>query len=142
MLFFGLGILLSIDYFYQPNPQKVELAFIGRGRFATNMITEDGLKIAIDRSFYYEYQNVKGEEILIFYSSIFNKPARVRVEGDDKSYIIQRTFYSFRNVFAALILIFSACVIKYKKYSDFRLSCGLISFVLVAYVLLFIILKF
>lgn len=142
VLFFGLGILLSVDYFYQPIQKRIELEFIGRGRFAVNIITKEGLKIEVDKSFYSEYQFRKSDEIIVSYSSIFKQPTKVRVDGNFDSHTIQRTFYSFRNVFAALILIFSVFVIKHKTYTDFRLSCGLISFVLVVYVLLFMLTKF
>ncbi|MFK7954057.1 MAG: DnaJ domain-containing protein [Ekhidna sp.] len=141
MFFFVFGVILNIDYFYQPDERKVELDFMGRGQHSTNIITVDRLRIAVDRSFYNEYGDRKSDAIFISYSSVFKKPARVRVDGAFESHIIQRTFYSFRNVFSAMILIFSTFVVMHRKYSDFRLSCGLVTSVCILYVLLFIYLK-
>lgn len=139
MLFFTLGLLFTIDYYFQPNQQIVKIEEIRSGRFETLVVTKEGYRFSTSKEMYRSYVRRGTDEILIKFSWLFNSPARVQVIDRSVDYIVNGSIYVYRNAFSIIILLFSAVVVKNKEYTDFRLSCGLVPAFFVLFLLLFIV---
>lgn len=139
MLFFITAILMTIDYYYQPNQQIETISEIVRSKFQTKILTENNVPILTAESFFHEYAERGADSILVKYSLFFGIPAKVQVIDSEEVFIVNGSIYTYRNVFSIIILIFSAIVVKNKEYTDFRLSCGLVPCFFILFILLFII---
>ncbi|WP_420317938.1 J domain-containing protein [Ekhidna sp.] len=138
MMFFVFGILLTVDYYFQPHQQVENIVEIRQKPFETTILTDKGTGISTSSDFMTGYSINDRNKILIKYSALFDLPARVKLVGTSQDYIINGSIYTYRNVFSIIILLFSAIVVKNKEYTDFRLSCGLVPAFFVLFMLLFI----
>lgn len=136
--FFVIAIILTVDYYYQPDQKTEGIKEIKNKPFATTLITEEGTHISTSGTFYDVVMKDKRNQVVIKYSGLFDLPVRVKSMNGSEDYIVNGSIYTFRNVFSVIILIFSAIVIRNKEYSDFRLSCGLVPGFFVLFMLLFI----
>ncbi|MEO9482203.1 MAG: DnaJ domain-containing protein [Ekhidna sp.] len=139
MLFFAMAILMTIDYYFQPNQQVEIVSEISNSRFQTKILTEKNARILTSERFFHEYSDRGRNQILVKYSLFFNIPAKIQVIDSDEDFIVNGSIYTYRNVFSIIILFFSAIVVKNKEYTDFRLSCGLVPCFFILFIILFII---
>ncbi|MEO9869336.1 J domain-containing protein [Ekhidna sp.] len=136
IIFFGFALLLTFDYYYSFTEYTYETDDVILGRYETYIQVAKGGKIATDRSFYKDYKGSEMNGVVIRHSSILYRPQKVRSINGKREYFIHGTIYSFRNTFSVIIFIFSLVVIGNKRYTDFRLSCGLLSFICFLYMFL------
>ncbi|MEP5072367.1 MAG: hypothetical protein ABJQ96_16935, partial [Crocinitomicaceae bacterium] len=136
MFFFGLALVLTFDYYYSFNEHTYSTDQVILGRYETYILGKNGTKISTDRSFYRDYMSSSAPNVVIRYTSILELPQKVRAINDETEYFIHGTIYSFRNAFSIIIFIFSLVVIGNKRYTDFRLSCGLLSSMCFLYIVL------
>lgn len=139
MVFFFIAILLTVDYYYQPNQQVEHVTELKFKKYTTSVVTENGTRLSTSSLFYNVMMNDNSSDVLIKYSGLFGLPVRIQSAKGSEDFIVNGSIYTFRNVFSVIILIFSAIVVKNKEYTDFRLSCGLVPGFFVLFMLLFII---
>ncbi|MEQ6166897.1 J domain-containing protein [Ekhidna sp. MALMAid0563] len=137
-VFFIIAIILTVDYYYQPNQTHEGVETINKTPFETNILLKDGRRIFTSQSFYDQYMTADVGRVNIKYSLFFKIPVRIQAIGDQQDFIVNGSIYTFRNVFSVIILIFSAIVVGNKEYTGFRLSCGLVPGFFVLFMLLFI----
>ncbi len=136
MLFFGFSVLLTFDYYYSFNESTFMVDDVLQGTYETYIVITNGSKIATNRSFYYDYWESNSLDVAIRFTSILQRPQKVRAENSDNAYFIHGTIYSFRNAFSVIMLFFSMIVVANKRYTDFRLSSGLLAAMCCLYILL------
>jgi curved DNA-binding protein CbpA len=137
-LFFAIGILFTLDYFIFPFQSDYEILSMESNRYQTQVRVQEGEKWLADWSLLDEYREAGAEQVTVYYSAVFNIPARIRLKDSSFIYRVFGTLHSFRNVITLIILVFSGIVIKHKEYSDFRLTCGLVPVLLVIFQLLLV----
>lgn len=136
MFFFGLALVLTFDYYYSFSEHTYATGQVILRRYDTYILAKNGANISTDRSFYRDYMSSSAPNVVIRYTSILDLPQKVRAVDDEREYFIHGTIYSFRNTFSVIIFIFSLVVIGNKRYTDFRLSCGLLSSMCFLYIVL------
>ncbi len=127
MVFFVVALILTFDYYYSFSAHTYAANQVIETRYGTKIIFKNGVGISTDRSFYRDYQSSSAKDVTIRYTSVLDLPQKVKPSSGKKEYFIHNTIYSFRNAFSVIIFIFSLVVIGNKRYTDFRLSCGLLS---------------
>lgn len=136
MFFFGLALVLTFDYYYSFNEYTYPTDEVILGRYETFILIKNGGKIATDRSFYRDYMSKSAPSVTIRYTSVLDLPQKVKAINGSREFFIHGTIYSFRNAFSVIIFVFSLVVIGNKRYTDFRLSCGLLSSMCFLYIVL------
>ena len=127
---FAVSLTLSYDYYYVSNyysfnPKEV----VSRRDDALIYLNETSLRVS--KSFYYDYQNAREKTVTLEFSGLLQIPIRVRIDNMEKRFFVSGNLYVFRNGFSVIMFLFSIVVVGNKKYTDFRLTCGLVaSFVL------------
>lgn len=138
VIFFVIGMVLTVDYYYQPDQSIEDIEEIKQKPFATTLVTQQGTRISTSSLFYDVFKMSEHNQIVIKHSGLFGIPVRVKSINGSENYIVNGSIYTFRNVFSIIILIFSAIVVGNKEYTDFRLSCGLVPGFFVLFILLFV----
>ncbi|SNT16169.1 DnaJ domain-containing protein [Ekhidna lutea] len=136
LVFFLTALVLTYDYYYSAYEYPYVVKDIVLGREATYVTLPYGRRIPTDRSFYNEYKNARVKDVIIKYSAVLDVPQKIRATSGTREYFIHNTIYVFRNVFSIIIFTFSLVVIGNKRYTDFRLSCGLIAGMCFIYIVL------
>lgn len=136
MVFFSLSLLLTFDYYYSSSEHTYATEQVIQTRYETKILIRNGGFITTDWSFYREFITSTSQNVTIRYTSILDLPQKIRTINGHKEYFIHGTIYSFRNAFSVIIFIFSLVVIGNKRYTDFRLSCGLIASMSFLYIVL------
>ncbi|NQZ75450.1 MAG: J domain-containing protein [Ekhidna sp.] len=139
LLFFIIGFLFTIDYYFQIDQREETIEEIGTTRFQTGLATKEGTRVTCSRSLFNDYKNLNTELVNVRYSLFFKVPAKIQMVGSENIYPINNSIYVFRNAFSIIILIFSGVVLKHREYTDFRLSCGLVPGFLILFLVLFVI---
>jgi len=135
-VFFALGILFTIDYYFHPVSGTYQIESMESSRFQTEINFINGDRFLAEWDLLTEYRAKGGDEVRVYYSLIFQIPTRVGLADSDTKYRVHRTLHSLRNVITIIILFFSAVVINNKEYTDFRLTCGLVPILLIIFQLL------
>lgn len=135
--FFFIGCIFTTDYYLFSTEEEVVTQDIKRTTTHTSINVDDQF-FFVERSFYDQVRNLRSIELVVSYSSVFKIPARIRVKGSDRYFKTLRNLHSFNNVFSIIILVFSAVVIKYKEYSDFRLTAGLVPGFCILFLMLYL----
>lgn len=134
-LFFASGILFTIDYYYAPTQVDADITSMNLAFRQTELKLGEWI-LSADRGFFDEYQKNGGTKVTVNFSSIFEIPTSVRLEGSSSKYDVSGTLHSFGNILTIIVLIFSGIVIRHKEYSDFRLTAGIVPGFLVPFMFL------
>ncbi|WP_462247856.1 J domain-containing protein [Ekhidna sp.] len=136
MIFFAFSLLLTFDYYSSAGETSFKVDKVVQGRFETYIHITNGEKLVTDRAFYSIYQQGVPGEVLISFTSVLYRAQKVRAISSQKAYFIFGTIYSFRNTFSVIMFVFSLIVVSNKRYTDFRLTCGLFAAMCFLYVAL------
>lgn len=138
LLFFIIGFLFTVDYYFSSEENVLEVDKVIESRFQAWVLTKSGKNYSVGSSISEEFTETKSSSILVKNSIFLRTPAKIQVVGGEKLYPLHKTIYVFRNAFSIIILVFSAIVLKHREYTDFRLSCGLVPGFFILFLFLFV----
>jgi len=139
-VFLLLALIFSLDYFYWPKTEEVEVISIEL-RSGASHVQGAKLSFATDLQLYTAHREIPLDRIYIYYSSVFNFPVRAKyIDNRDQEILLQihSTLHTFNNVFSYIIIAISLIIIRKKQYEDWALTLAIIPFFLSGFLLLFV----
>lgn len=127
---FSVAIILSYDFYFTSSEYSFSPKEVVLGRDDTAIYFDDTF-VRVARDFYSEYYRSQSREVTLAFSGLLKIPIRMKLQEFEGHFFVKGNLYVFRNGFSVIMFLFSIVVVGNKKYTDFRLTCGLVaSFVL------------
>ena len=121
------SIILALDYntnttygFYMA--EKVSLK-----DNETIVVLGQDFVLKADENLYTSYVSSESKRFKVRWSSILKIPINVGMSDEQKTYHIKRSVYIFGNTFSVIMFFTSLFIVGNKKYTDSRLTFGIIS---------------
>ncbi len=133
---FIASLVYSVDYYYDSEVYSFPVEEVIDARYSTYVGFKNGFSVKTSEVFYDDYHKSEKKEVTVHLSAILNVPRDVKLSDSDKRYKINGTFFVFNNFFSIILFVCSIIVVGNKQYSDFRLTCGLLSCMTLTWLLL------
>jgi len=124
--FFLVALILSYDYYQTSSVYHFFPKDVSTTRRGTTIQFSENSAIETGHGFYRAYTDSGSKQVKIHFSAVLGIPRWVTLTEAGRKYRVKGTIYVFRNAFSFLLFAFSLVVVGNKRYTDFRLTCGVV----------------
>lgn len=128
-------MVFTVDYFFTPVKMTAELREVKLSPAGYTVGKAGPFSFETNPSFYFAAKDKEGEVVNIHYSSIFDKPVGIGLEGGGY-YRFHGTLHAYGNFFSYILLIIALILIRNKEYNDFSLTIGILPVFIVLFMIL------
>lgn len=133
---FVASIVLSFDYYFVADTITMSVDKVTYSKRGIYVGFENGYRVWTSEDFYNDYRRSVTKQVAIQTSGVLEVPKSLVIDGNDTKYRIKGSYFAFNNVFSVILFLFSIVVVGNSKYTDFRLTCGLVSCIVLLWLFL------
>lgn len=127
ILCFIVSIFYSFDFYMDSKEVSYPVQEVRATKRATYVTFENGRTVEVENEFYSTFRRSDTKQVRIHLTALIGVPRYVEMMQEDLKYRVRGTYLVFNNFFSGILFFFSIIVVGNKHYTDFTLSCGVIS---------------